>query len=356
MFQGLWIPDQVRDDKKESMNKFLNYIQDCKDVLVITSRPLDLDSLGSGLLVTKYLQFLGKKVTIIHPEKFKDNDLEFFSVLPYFKEIKAVDSREILKKKSFDLLIFVDGMNLSQFMDPSSEDKNPIDLSKFPKRVHIDHHSANEEGLGTLTYYYPEYSSATEVVLKHLIPKEALTPEMATLGYAGIVGDTGNFMWNFIPQTFEITATLLEKGADIQPILNTLYFNKSKSYLESVKLAIEYTQFDKASQTSFLLLSQQFLGKHHFSEARLSEIKLAYQNFIAHAMPEYPRGIIVHEKEPNVIYLSGRGHTSGNKIHFVPLFKSIGASSGGHFNAAGAKVEGKFNLVVNQLKRAIKGS
>ncbi len=336
------------------MNKFTSYINDCQSFLIITSRPLDFDCLGSGLLIKKYLEQLKNKVTIIHTEKIKEKDLDFFSVIPFFKEVQMTDSREILKKQKFDCLIFVDGMNLGQFMDSTSEDQTPLDLTKYPKRVHVDHHSANDEKLGTLTFYHPEYSSATEVVLKHLVPESFLTPQMATLGYAGIIGDTGNFKWNFQPQTFKIMSTLLEKGADFQSILDGMYFKRTRSGLEAVRAAIEYTTFDQKTHTSFLFLPQDFIRQYGLTEEATAEIKLAFQDFVAKSLPEFPRGIVMHEKEPNVIYLSGRGHSSRNKLSFVPMFQSLGGSAGGHFNAAGAKVEGKFDKIKNKLISYIK--
>lgn len=335
------------------MSKFLDYIAGIKTVLVIASRPLDFDCIGSGLILKKYLESLGKKVRIIYPGKFKAEDKQFFSFLPYFDEIADQDTREILKTNNFDLLILVDGSNLVQFYDSQYDSSNPPDLSVYPKRVHVDHHQ-KPESLGELTYHTKDTSSTTEIVLTQIVPIKFGDKNIATLGYAGIVGDTGNFMWQFSASTLKVAARMLKKGADATGIIDKLFFNQSKEYLQAIKFAIEHTEFNDNIGTTFLFLPHQLIVKEKIDDKTLGEIKRAYDDTVSKTVPDYPRGIVMSEKEEGLISISGRGNTLRNKIPLPKLFAHLGGNSGGHFNAAGAKVSGDFDQVKQNLLQALK--
>lgn len=289
----------------------------------------------------------------MYPTKIKPEERKFFSFLPYFDEIEDADTRNILKGRNFDLLIMVDGSNLVQFYDAQHDSSNPPDLSIYPKRVHVDHHH-KPEPLGTLTFHSKDTSSTTEMVLTQLVPEKFVDKNIATLGYAGIVGDTGNFMWQFSAATLYLAARMLEKGADALQIIDKLFFNQSKQYLQAVQFAIEHTEFDDGLGTTFLSLPHQMLAKNEIDDKRLSEIKRAYEDTVSKTVPEYPRGIIIYEKDLGKISISGRGNTLRNKISLPELFSKLGGNSGGHFNAAGAKVEGEFDKVKTDLIRQLK--
>lgn len=337
------------------MSKFLDYIRGCRTALTIASRPLDFDCIGSGLILKKYLESLNIKTRLMYPTKFQPEDKQFFSFLPYFTEIKDGDTREILKKRSLDLLIMVDGSNLVQFYDAQYDSSDPPDLSIYPKRIHIDHHQFPEP-LGELTFHTKDTSSTTEIVLTRIIPEEFIDKDIATLGYAALVGDTGNFMWSFYPATFQVAARMLTAGAEASLILDKLFFSQTTKGLQAIKFAIEHTQFDDKLATTFLFLPYPKIKKLRIDDQTIGEIKRAYEEHICKTIPDYPRGIIVYEKEPGKINISGRGNTLRNKISLPELFAKLGGNSGGHFNAAGAKIEGDFFEIKKKLLNGLQTS
>ncbi len=117
-----------------------NLLKHDKSALIIASRPLDLDCLGSGLILKKYLEHLGKDVRLFFPMEMTEEEKDFNKWLPYFDEVEGKDTREILSSKNFDVLFLLDGANLVQFYDSSETTDNPPNLAIYDKRIHIDHH------------------------------------------------------------------------------------------------------------------------------------------------------------------------------------------------------------------------
>lgn len=91
-------------------------------VLIIGSRPLDFDCLGTGLVLKKYLESKGRKVTFMFPGKISRGDKDYYGILPYFEEIITADTRMVLSKRNFDLLVLLDGSNWMQFYDSTRLD------------------------------------------------------------------------------------------------------------------------------------------------------------------------------------------------------------------------------------------
>lgn len=336
------------------MEDFGSYIKDRKTVLIIASRPLDFDCLSSGLILKKYLESLGKDVRLMHPFKFNKEDKEYYDFLPYFEEIEDKDTYKFLQKKNFDLLIFVDGANIEQFYDEENSEGVLPDLSVYDKRIHIDHHLNNFGNLGTLTIHRPSVCSTTEIITTEIIPDEFLDENIATLAYCGIGGDTGNFKYSFSPATLALASKLLEKGADWMAFVDRFFYWKSKTYLEMLDLAIENTVYDDKLATSFILFPYQKLEEHKINSYGLSELKRAVDEELARCVPGYPRTMLIYEKAPGKISVSGRGSTLHNQVSLPQLFSELSGNSGGHFNASGLSARGDFNQFVVELKAKLK--
>ena len=319
-----------------------------KSVLIIASRPLDLDCLGSGLILKKYLEHLGKEVRLMFPMEMTKEEKKKNAWLPYFDEVEGEDTREILSHKNFDVLIMVDGGNLIQFYDSSETTDNSPDLSIYDKRIHIDHHQKSEN-LGTYSLHNSKAAAAAEIILTKIIPKDFIDRDIATLGYAAVAGDTGNFRWNFSSSTLRLAAMLLGKGADTLLFLDKYFFSQSRIYFEMLAFAIENVEYADELGTAFLFLPYEKLQAAGIDENKLEELEQAFNATVARTVTSYPRGIILYEKVPGKIRCSTRGANLRNKISFPELLAEIGGNSGGHFHAAGLQIEGNFEEVKKSL-------
>lgn len=330
--------------------KFLELVNQSQTILIISSRPLDFDCLGSGLVLKKYLESLGKKVTLKFPSKLTAENKEFYGFLPYFDELEDGDTREILKEKNFDLLILVDGTSLGQYYDTSKTNDNPPDLTIYDKRIHVDHHLLGPGiDLGTYAIKDCEASSTMEVILDRILPESFIDSKIATLAYAAIAQDTGNFRWSFTPKTLTLASELLSKGADPLVVVDRLFYVKPKSYLEDLSYILNNMVSVSEAKTVFLLFSYEEIKLKQITESKITELKIIFLEDIALKVPGFDRGIVMVENKPHKVKLSAWGNTLRNKSNLPQLFKNLGAIGGGHFNACGADIEGNFEEVKQKL-------
>lgn len=333
--------------------RFLEIVENIKTVLIIASRPLDFDCLGSGLVLKKYLESLGKKVTLMWPGKMSKEEKDFNSFLPYFEEVVDQDTREVLAKKNFDLLILVDGANFGQFYDYDKSGETPF-LRNYDQRVWVDHHQMSPEKLGTEIFKDSKASSTMEVILEQILPEDFIDKNIATLSYAALVGDTGNFQWNFSPKTLTLASMLLEKGAEVLIILDKYFSSKTKTYLKMLSYAIENVEYFDDLKTVFLFLPFQKLQTDNIDEVKLADLKRAFKIEISKSIQGYSRGIVIYETQFGKIGISARGNNLSNKISFPKFLAELGGNSGGHFHAAGAHIEGDFTEIKAKLLDLVK--
>lgn len=339
------------------LKKYQHLFNKDQTFLILCSKPIDMDSLGSGIVLKKYLESLGKTCRLIFPRSFTDEEIVRNQDLPYLDEIEDKDTREIFKEKQYDCLILIDGTSLVQYYDTEANADNPPNLNIYPKRIRIDHHEGNPEKLATINIHNKKSSSTMEVLLTKIVPIKFLDKNLATLAYAAIVGDTGNFQWNFFPSTLKIAGLLQAKGADWELVIERSLFSKTKLYFEMLAYVIQNSEYDKELGTCFVFLPYEKLQKDNITEEKLKELKQSFQDAFARRVIGYPRGIIVYEKQPGRIYMSVRGNNLTNKINFPKVLMEIGGNGGGHFNAAGFDTKGDFkeikNSVINLLKKYI---
>ncbi|EKD64506.1 MAG: DHH subfamily 1 protein [uncultured bacterium] len=329
-----------------------NFIKKDKSILIISSWPLDFDSIGSGLILKKYLESLNKKVTLVFPMKLTEREKDFYKILPHFDEVEDRDTREFFKKKIFDLLILLDGSNLAQFYESSNKKENKPALEAYDRRIHIDHHLKNGE-LGTHTIRKTEVSSTAEIIMDEIIPKNFIDEKIATLGYAAIMQDTGNFKWSFYSSSLKLAGMLLEKGAEPFELLERSFFSKTKTYLAMLKFAIENIEYRDDIATSFLFLPYRKMREEGINDEKLSELKRAFEVELAISVKGYARGIFIYEKRPKQIAISARGSNIHNKINLPKMLSGIGLEGGGHFNSCGFSTERDFKKVKDLIVGAI---
>lgn len=329
------------------MDSFQDYIKNDKTILIIASKPLDFDCLGTGLILKKYLESQDKTVTLMQASNPGAEEKDFYSILPFFDEVKFSDTREALARKNFDIFILIDGTNLVQYYDENSPLPSP-NLDAYDKIIHIDHHLGLPEKLGTLTLQ-KQMSSSAEVVLTEIIPEDFIDEDIANLGYAAIVGDTGCFKWSFQPETLELAAKLLKKGADFKKIVDRYLFSRSKLHMEMLAYGIKNCEYEDALHTQFLFMPFQKLREDKIEKHKLAVLKEAFQEEVARTVKDFPRGFMVYETIPGKITISARGNNLTNKINMPEMLKEIGGNGGGHLNACRAEIKGDFEEIKQKL-------
>lgn len=183
-------------------------IEDSNSIVILTHEHPDGDAVGSSLALMHGLKKVGKNVDVVIPEVN-----QMYSILPGFEEIK--DSCE--DGHNYDLCIALDSSDLERLHVLK-------DVFRSAKHtIVIDHHITNQN-FGDVNYVNAVASSTCQNLLVILAYMEiAISKDIATCVYAGMLTDTGGFRYNVQTETFEFAAMLLETGIDITKIYRNLF-------------------------------------------------------------------------------------------------------------------------------------
>ncbi|WP_225048890.1 DHH family phosphoesterase [Lacticaseibacillus kribbianus] len=114
------------------------------------------------------------------------------------------------------LVIVCDTANQPRVSDPR--------FGEGAKLIKIDHHP-NDDAYGDLQWVVPEASSTSELLFDLIQASDHLVLDAAAarLLYAGIVGDTGRFLFNnTTPHTLEVAAALIKQDFDPTALNNRM--------------------------------------------------------------------------------------------------------------------------------------
>lgn len=182
--------------------------------------------------------------------------------------------------KTLDFLARTDDVSDEDFQDAliivtDTANTDRIDDQRYLQGefvIKIDHHP-NEDPYGDIVYVRTDSSSASEMIyeLYKLANQQEgweMTAEAARLLYAGMVGDTGRFMFSSTSsQTMTYAGELLEYSFDRTKLFNDMY-EVSPEVLR-LKGHI-YENFHMQNGIGHISLTQQLLEKFHVSQSEAS--------------------------------------------------------------------------------------
>lgn len=201
--------------------KTWNLISVAKNILIVSHRKPDADTLGAAVVFRILAERLCKKFTLA----CVDVPGKSFKYIPHLDEFVSDFVLE-----DYDLVIIVDA-GASYMTDFHL--KYPNFLKSGVATINIDHHASNDM-YGTLNVVDPNAPSTTFILYKFLkYFKLNIEADIATCLLGGLYGDTGSFMHsNTSKEVFEMAAELLEKGARIAEITTALFSINSLSTLK----------------------------------------------------------------------------------------------------------------------------
>lgn len=219
--------EKISQKELENLKKF---IDDADTIAISAHINPDGDALGSALGLRKSLELYGKKSDVIKISEVDD----------YLKFLPQIDFYKNPSKKEYDLFIIVDCSEFDRI------DK-AIEICKKSKKVLvIDHHegSSIKTDLNIIHSDSPASCELVYEIIKRLnLP---IDKEIATLLYAGLVTDTGRFLYSNISElTFYTAADLYKIGADFEMIYKNLYQNKEISKLQFENHILNKVEFKK---------------------------------------------------------------------------------------------------------------
>ncbi|MDU1030925.1 bifunctional oligoribonuclease/PAP phosphatase NrnA [Anaerococcus obesiensis] len=221
---------KIEKISQKELENFKKFIDEADTIAISAHINPDGDALGSALGLRKSLELYGKKSDVIKISEVDD----------YLNFLPQIDFYKNPSKKEYDLFIIVDCSEFDRI------DK-AIEICKKSKKVLvIDHHEGGsiKTDLNIIHSDSPASCELVYEIIKRL--KLPIDKEIATLLYAGLVTDTGRFLYSNISElTFYTAADLYKIGADFEMIYKNLYQNKEISKLQFENHLLNKVEFKK---------------------------------------------------------------------------------------------------------------
>ena len=185
--------------------------------LIFTHLRPDGDALGSSFGLQETLRKMGLEAEVFLPGPLPNRHAKLFS-----GQLTKITPEEL---KEFDTFIALDCANPPRLGIPECLSIEELRGKRF---INIDHHRANSLESGFFDLVSPESASCCEVLTRIFLECRAeITPRAATCFLAGMMTDTGCFRFaNTGGGTLREAAELLDRGAELEKIVNALFFSK----------------------------------------------------------------------------------------------------------------------------------
>jgi phosphoesterase RecJ-like protein len=317
-------------------------IQAANHIVITAHKSADGDSVGSSLGLLHFIEKLGKKAVICHPDKAPDYLywLDTAAIVLMEENPEAVTAQ----MQKADLIFCLDYNATNRV----GEDMQVLLEAATCKKIMIDHH-LNPEDFATLTVSETTASSTAQLIVDlieqsgHL---DLLDEKIGTPLYLGVLTDTGGFKFNSVkPHTHIVLAKLLAAGVAHHLVHEKLNDTNTESrlrlqgYAMSEKLEILYNY-----NVAIIALSKEELAKYNYKKGDtdgLANLVLSIKGM---------KVAIVFTERDGMMKMSFRSKGSENPVNILAKEHFDG---GGHANAAGGRSDLTITETVEKLRKLI---
>ena len=315
-------------------------IQAASYIVITAHKSADGDSIGSSLGLLHFIEKLGKKAVICHPDKAPD----FLYWLDTTNILLMEDNPEEVAAaiKKADLIFCLDYNTISRV----GPEMQVLLEEATGKKIMIDHH-LNPEEFPAITLSETTASSTSQLIvdlIEHSGHLDLLDEKIGTPLYLGILTDTGSFRFNSVkPRTHEVLAKILAAGVEHHLIHEKLNDNNTESrlrlqgYAMSEKLEVLYDY-----NVAIISLSKEELAKYNYKKGdtdSLANLVLSIKGM---------KAAIVFTERDGIMKISFRSKGAENPVN---LLAKEHFNGGGHANASG----GMSDLSVMETLEKLKG-
>lgn len=316
-------------------------IKSSEHIVITSHKSPDGDSIGSSLGMLAFIEALGKKAVICHP----DIAPEFLTWLEAAKDIRLFDTeKEVVTSllNNADLIFCLDYNGSNRLGEEMGKEL----LNSRAQKIMIDHH-LNPEDFAAITLSYPEIGSTSELVLEvieHTHP-ELLKIEIGTPLYMGIMTDTGSFRFPSVTaRTHYLLGRLLEVGVKHNLIHERIFDTNTVDRLRLRGFALsEKLELFKDFKVALITLTEKELDVHNYKKGDtegLVNVALSIQGIQAAAF---------FAEKDGVIKMSFRAKGD----YFVNILASENFEGGGHKYAAGGVSKLSMNDTITKFKNLL---
>lgn len=190
-------------------------------ILILTHERPDGDAFGSALGMQEFLRDCCGK----HAETYLPSPpaSRYSTLVGSYKETLSPE-----ELANYDLILLLDCANRERIASGPQVDGKTLPEREAPPMLNIDHHAGNDIN-AHWNLVIPNAAAASQIAaeIALTIGHCQIKPRPATLWLLGIVTDTGAFRFtNTVGHTLRVAAELLDRGADLEGVVNASYFSK----------------------------------------------------------------------------------------------------------------------------------
>jgi phosphoesterase RecJ-like protein len=309
-----------------------------KSIVIVPHKNPDGDAMGSTLGLCHYLKHLGHDAIVIAPNDYP----KFLKWLPgddsvLIHESHVTDANARIASADIIFTLDFNILNRTAAMEEPLKEASAV-------KILIDHHQQPGD---YARYIYSDVSmSSTSEMIYHFLEMldaiDAITPEIASCLYVGIMTDTGSFRFaSTTSTTHHVVANLIDKGANNAEIHKNVYDNNSQNRLQLLGCALNNLRVLKAFNTAYITLSQEELNRYNFKKGDTEGVV----NYALSVKGVQFAAIFIEHKQEGIVKISFR-----SKWWFdVNRFARNYYDGGGHLNAAGGRSKMNLNDTVEKF-------
>lgn len=382
-----WTLEKEKFMEPTPKQQAVDLIKDAKNILVVSHKNPDGDSLGSALALKGAFEKLGKKVVVAAPDEpgkvfsflpgidqvvtdinvdsdfiislsLKNTDFEKLGykrdkeenrldivITPKDGEFQKEDVEILPAKPKYDLVIVLDTPNLERLGALSQ----PADIFYETAVINIDHHPSNEK-FGKVNWVELVATSTSEILVSLLEAlsgdQQLLSEDVATSLLTGLIYDTSSFQnVNTTPKSLTVAAQLVAAGARQQEIVKNLYKTKSLETLRLWGLILSQVKEDKMHRFLWSSVKREEIERIGADESALSGVVdelLKSANDVDFAM-------LLSEREGQV-HGSLRAIARGFDVsQIAEMF-----GGGGHESASAFRIDGQLSSKEDEILSKIR--
>ncbi|HSY61403.1 MAG TPA: DHH family phosphoesterase [Cytophaga sp.] len=303
-------------------------IMHASNIVITAHKSADGDSVGSSLGLLYFIEKLGKKAIVCHPDKAPD----FLDILDLSAITLITEEPEKVTDafKQADLIFCLD----YNATDRVGAEMQALLEAATCKKIMIDHHLNPQEFPSIIVSDIT--ASSTAQLIAELIEQSGhnnlLDEKIGTPLYVGILTDTGSFRFSSVlPRTHEILAKLLAAGVKHYLIHEALNDTNTASRLRLQGYAMsEKMEIMEDYHVAIISLTKEELEKYHYKKGdtdSLANLALTIKGM---------KAAIVFSERDGIMKIAFRSKGKENPVNVLAADHFNG---GGHANAAGGMSE-----------------
>ena len=311
---------------KKKINELIN---ESNSILLLTHETPDGDAIGSVLAFYHFLLSINKTV-----------DMVILDIPKIYEFLSGINNAVDNVDRDYDLGIVVDCASKERI------GQNNDLFSKCKHTICIDHHISNTNYCD-INYVDGDISSCCQVIYSLFKDIDVtISKEIGEFLVSGILTDTNGFGNNNVDKnTFKIVSEIMEIGVNVHELYKKLLWTKTMSQYNLMKIGMDRLEFFCDGKIAFTYILKDDFMKVGASLGEHEGIVDIGRNILGVEV-----SIFIREDDGWTISLRSSGKYPVNDI-------ANKFNGGGHFMAAGGKINGNLEdikqCLIDETKKVI---